>query len=47
MQASDARDHGFKFGPLLGSIVAGVATGGSSPWDLGAFSQRRAALTGG
>jgi sarcosine oxidase len=39
--------HGFKFGPLLGSVVADLAVGAAPRWDLTAFSLGRAALTAG
>jgi glycine/D-amino acid oxidase-like deaminating enzyme len=38
--------HGFKFGPLLGSILAGLALGAAPRWDLAGFSLARAAITG-
>lgn len=39
--------HGFKFGPLLGSLVADLAVGAAPRWDMTAFSLRRPALTAG
>jgi sarcosine oxidase len=36
--------HGFKFGPLLGSVVAGLAVGAAPRWDLTAFRLGRPAL---
>jgi glycine/D-amino acid oxidase-like deaminating enzyme len=39
--------HGFKFGPLLGSLIADLAVGAAPRWDLTAFSLRRPALTAG
>jgi sarcosine oxidase len=39
--------HGFKFGPLLGSLIADLAVGAVPRWDLTAFSLRRPALTAG
>jgi sarcosine oxidase len=39
--------HGFKFGPLLGSVVADLAAGAPPRWDLTAFSLGRPALTSG
>jgi sarcosine oxidase len=38
--------HGFKFGPLLGSVLADLAVGTPPRWDLAAFSLRRPAITG-
>ncbi len=38
--------HGFKFGPLLGSVLAGLATGAAPRWDLAGFSLARAAIAG-
>lgn len=38
--------HGFKFGPLLGSVLADLAVGTPPQWDLAAFSLRRRAITG-
>ncbi len=38
--------HGFKFGPLLGEILADLALSGSSPRDLSAFRLDRPALGG-
>jgi sarcosine oxidase len=39
--------HGFKFGPLLGSLIADLAVGAAPRWDLTAFSLRRPALMAG
>jgi sarcosine oxidase len=39
--------HGFKFGPLLGSLIADLAIGATPRWDMTAFSLRRPALTAG
>jgi len=36
--------HGFKFGPLLGELLADLATGASPPVDLSRFSARRPAV---
>jgi sarcosine oxidase len=36
--------HGFKFGPLLGEVLADLATGGSPRFDLGRFSASRPAV---
>jgi sarcosine oxidase len=33
--------HGFKFAPVLGEVLAELATGGSPEYDLGLFSTRR------
>jgi sarcosine oxidase len=38
--------HGFKFGPLLGSLLADLATGLRPPMELDRFSIRRAAVAG-
>jgi sarcosine oxidase len=38
--------HGFKFGPLLGSVLAGLAIGAAPRWDLAGFSLARTAITG-
>jgi sarcosine oxidase len=38
--------HGFKFGPLLGSILADLATGAQPSVELFRFSARRPAVTG-
>jgi sarcosine oxidase len=38
--------HGFKFGPLLGSVLAGLATGAEPGWDLAGFSLARTAIAG-
>jgi sarcosine oxidase len=37
--------HGFKTGPLLGSVLADLAVGTLPRWDLAAFSLRRPAMT--
>jgi sarcosine oxidase len=37
--------HGFKFGPLLGSLLADLAVGTRPRWDLAAFSLGRGAIT--
>ncbi len=39
--------HGFKFGPLLGSVVADLAAGIPPRWDLAAFALGRRAVTAG
>jgi sarcosine oxidase len=36
--------HGFKFGPLLGDLLADLATGETPPIDLGRFALRRSFL---
>ena len=38
--------HGFKFGPLLGSLLADLATGLRPPMELDRFSIRRPAVAG-
>jgi sarcosine oxidase len=38
--------HGFKFGPLLGELLADLADGTEPPFDLGRFSLHRAAAEG-
>jgi len=38
--------HGFKFGPLLGSLLADLATGTRPTMPLDRFSARRSAMTG-
>lgn len=38
--------HGFKFGPLLGSVLAGLAIGAAPRWDLAGFSLARTAIAG-
>jgi sarcosine oxidase len=39
--------HGFKFGPLLGSLLADLAIGTQPRWDLAAFALGRGAMTAG
>lgn len=39
--ASPCSGHGFKFGPLIGEILAALATDGSPPVDIARFSVRR------
>jgi sarcosine oxidase len=39
--------YGFKFGPVLGSLLADLAVGAAPRWDMTAFSLRRPALTAG
>jgi sarcosine oxidase len=39
--------HGFKFGPLLGSVLADLAAGVPPRWDLAAFRMNRRAVTAG
>lgn len=38
--------HGFKFGPVLGELLAELAVGGMPSWDLGRFRIDRPALAG-
>ncbi len=38
--------HGFKFGPLLGELLADLADGTEPPFDLGRFALHRAAAEG-
>ena len=47
MVGAGTSGHGFKFGPLLGSMAADLAIGAAPRWDLTAFSLGRGALTAG
>jgi sarcosine oxidase len=44
--ASPCSGHGFKFASALGEVLADLATGGTSEFDLSAFSPRRFTATG-
>ena len=33
--------HGFKFAPVVGEIIADLATGGRTPWDISLFDPHR------
>jgi sarcosine oxidase len=39
--ASPCSGHGFKFAPVIGEIVADLATTGATPHDIAGFSLRR------
>ena len=43
---SPCSGHGFKFAPLIGRILADLATGETPPVDLARFALRRASLLG-
>jgi sarcosine oxidase len=33
--------HGFKFAPVVGEILADLATTGATPWDISLFDPTR------
>ena len=39
--ASPCSGHGFKFAPVIGEMLADLATTGATPHDIGRFSRRR------